>query len=244
MHWSGSLVLFIVVFLLGAVLALPLQLHVDMAHQKSWKGTLTISCLWARRTAQFPRQGAEQTENQAINQKTEPATNQAANQMSRQSQKSGTAGRIKQTMKETIKERMAERGRRTSFQIVWRDAISFLRRAIPLVTRHLELRALTVHCRIGFHQPDWTAYSYGLFWTVLSLLPEAWLTCGDFTYQPDFQQARQEIQLQGIIQCKIGQLILIVLSLFWLTVQTMLEQNRTDAHQRVEKRREPMVYES
>lgn len=116
----------------------------------------------------------------------------------------------------------------------WRAIVKFFWQAGHVVLRQLSLEQLSLRCNIGFQQPDRTAYSYALFWAVLAVLPPKWLEQADITYVPDFQQQKQDIQLQGIICASVGQVIRMIALLFWLVMQAKLEQDR----------KEQMVYES
>ena len=195
MHWSSGLFL-----LCFAVLLLPLQLRFEAEHTTSWRGAITMTCLWISRQIQLPKTAAEKPTQQHHN----------------------------MFFTNSWKQRFQNRWQRTSVQIIWSDAIAFLRQTIQIVSRHIKVTQLSLRYHVGFQRPDWTAYSYGLFWTILSFFPINWIEQGDFFCQPDFQRPRQDFQLYEIIRCSVGQVILIAWMLFWLTVKTMLEQNRKE----------------
>ena len=182
------------------VLLLPLQLQLEAEHTTGWRSAITMTCLWISRQIQLPKAAADKPAQQ--HQKT--------------------------LFTNSWQQRLRNRWQRTSVQIIWSDAIAFLRQTIRIVSRHIKVTQLSLRYHVGFQRPDWTAYGYGLFWMILSFLPMEWIEHGDFFCQPDFQQSRKEFQLHGIIQCRIGQLIIIAWMLFWLTVKTMLEQNRKE----------------
>ncbi len=115
-----------------------------------------------------------------------------------------------------------------SVQIYWKSMLSFLHMALQIAARHLSMEHLYMNCRVGWDRADYTAYSYGLFWTAVSFLPAKWLKNSEFVYIPDFQYPCRNISVQGIISCRVGQLIAILIAWFRLTVQTMLKQNRKE----------------
>lgn len=122
-------------------------------------------------------------------------------------------------------------------QIAWKTIFSFstlLKEVLGIVAKRLRLEHLRIQCEIGWKRADYTAYSYGLFWALLSLVPNSWLEQSEICYIPNFRCQRQDIMIQGIISCAIGNLIGIVFVWFRLTIKWMLEQ----------KRKEKMVYEN
>lgn len=115
-----------------------------------------------------------------------------------------------------------------SVQIYWKSMLSFLRMALQIAAKRLSVEQLYMNCIVGWDRADYTAYSYGLFWTMISFLPAKWLKNSEFIYIPDFQHSCRNISVQGIISCRVGQLIAILIAWFRLTVQTMLKQNRKE----------------
>ncbi len=115
-----------------------------------------------------------------------------------------------------------------SVQIYWKSMLSFLRRALQIAVKRLSVEHLDINCRIGWDRADYTAYSYGVFWTMVSILPAQWLQNSAVVYIPEFQYPCRNISVQGIISCRAGQLIAILIAWFRLTVQTMLQQNRKE----------------
>ena len=125
-----------------------------------------------------------------------------------------------------IKERV------TSFlQHSMEQEIKFLREAFHIAARRIQLERLYINCRIGWERADYTAYSYGVFWAFVSFLPIQWREQSEMIYEPDFQTVCKDIVIQGIICCRVGQLIGILIAWFWLMVQMMLEQNREEQKQ-------------
>lgn len=115
-----------------------------------------------------------------------------------------------------------------SLQIHWKSTLNFLHESIKIVSERISLQHLMIHCHIGLNRADYTAYVYGLFWSMISLLPTQWQKNSDIIYFPDFQTQKKEILLKGIICCRAGQVIGIVIAWFRLTVQMILEQNRKE----------------
>lgn len=106
--------------------------------------------------------------------------------------------------------------------------LHFGKKLLKTVSKTLQLKRLDIHCIIGFSRADYTAYGYGLFWAAASMLPERWLAKSSLVYIPDFQSKHMEIEIQGIIRCRIAQFIGMMMALFWVTVQMMLQQNRKE----------------
>lgn len=124
-----------------------------------------------------------------------------------------------------------ETPREQSMQIYWKPIIKFLREAFHIAARRIQLERLYINCRIGWERADYTAYSYGVFWALVSFLPIQWREHSEMIYEPDFQTVCKDIVIQGIICCRVGQLIGILIAWFWLIVQMMLEQNREEQKQ-------------
>ena len=115
-----------------------------------------------------------------------------------------------------------------SLQIHWQSVLAFFCKAVQIVTRRISVEQFVIDCKIGCQRADYTAYGYGLFWALLSFVPEKLFRNAEITYIPDFQTVRKDILIQGIICMRAGQLIGIVIALFRLTVQMMLKQNREE----------------
>ena len=115
-----------------------------------------------------------------------------------------------------------------SLQIHWQPVLAFFCKAVQIVTRRISVEQFVIDCKIGCQRADYTAYGYGLFWALLSFVPEKLFRNAEITYIPDFQTVRKDILIQGIICMRAGQLIGIVIALFRLTVQMMLKQNREE----------------
>ena len=115
-----------------------------------------------------------------------------------------------------------------SLQIHWQPVLAFFCKAVQIVTRRISVEQFVIDCKIGCQRADYTAYGYGLFWALLSFVPEKLFRNAEITYIPDFQTVRKDILIQGIICMRAGQLIGIMIALFRLTVQMMLKQNREE----------------
>ena len=115
-----------------------------------------------------------------------------------------------------------------SLQIHWQSVLAFFCKAVQIVTRRISVEQFVIDCKIGCQRADYTAYGYGLFWALLSFVPEKLFRNAEITYIPDFRTVRKDILIQGIICMRAGQLIGIVIALFRLTVQMMLKQNREE----------------
>lgn len=237
MHWGSGL------FLLFCVLLfLPLRLQFAMEHQKSWNGTITLKFLFFHYTKHFwrlkekqpePRRPEAVQQKQALTSRTKSAKTAAHFW---QEKPPGQDSHTRETPEKHIffEKRRHKEHVEWSFQAHWKAVASFALQALQIVAHKLKFEQLSFHCLLGFSQPSWTAYSYGFFWTVLSVLPFDQIKEVNVEYIPDFQQQRQEINLQGIISCRFGQLILILFSLLWLVLKMTLEQNR----------KEQMIYEN
>lgn len=115
-----------------------------------------------------------------------------------------------------------------SFYADWKQILAFIIQSAGIILSKLRLDHLSLRCQIGFSQPDRTAYSYALFWAVLSVLPPKWMEQVEADYLPDFQQQRQDIAIEGIISTSIGQLISMTIWLLWLAFRAKLEQDRKE----------------
>ncbi len=115
-----------------------------------------------------------------------------------------------------------------NIQLYWKPVLSFGRQALRIIAKRIRVEQLQIQCSIGWSRADYTAYSYGLFWAVLSALPERWRQKGTFIYEPNFQQNRQDVSVQSIICFRIAQIIGILAALFVLTVHMTLAQNRKE----------------
>lgn len=232
MHWSGGL------FLLAAAFCLtPLRLEFTMRHDTRWAGTVVLHFLWLHGEKRFPS-GDQKGKDERLQRRAEPSTvlpEAAGPREGEFASRSRTQGvRHGRHWDRDVRKRLEDRWQRTSFQAQWKAILTFALQAVRITARWLRLEQLSLRCRIGWTQPSWTAYSYGLFWAAVAWLPERWQQQSQFTYVPDFQQPRQEIGLRGIIGCRAGHIILILLSLLWLVATMAWEQ----------KRKEQMAYES
>ncbi len=115
-----------------------------------------------------------------------------------------------------------------NIQLYWKPILSFGRQALHIAAERIHVEQLNIQCSIGWSRADYTAYSYGLFWAVLSVLPERWRQKGTFLYEPNFQQDRQDVRAESIICFRIAQLIGILMALLVLTVRMILAQNRKE----------------
>lgn len=239
MHWGSSL------FLLFCVLLfVPLRLQFAVVHQKAWTGTVTIKFLFFHYTKHILEE--KKVEKQKPQKREEPVQQALSPDVFSSETPAKTEQNVSDAQQESTekvkpqkhswswKHRKQKQHVQRSFQAHWKSVAAFALRAFEIVVHKLHLEQLSLRCRIGFSQPTWTAYSYGFFWTALSILPLDKIKQVDVEYIPDFQQQRQEINLQGIISCRFGQLIHILFSLLWLVLKMTLEQNR----------KEQMVYES
>ncbi len=236
MHWSGGLFL-----LLAAFCLTPLRVEFALRHGTQWEGTVGLHFLWLHREKRFSPEAQKAKAAHLQRAESSPALPKAAGpkygEVASRFHPQGARRQRHWDAEERTprwRERLAERWQRTSFQAQWKAILTFALQAVKITARWLRLEQLSLRCRIGWAQPSWTAYSYGLFWTAVSCLPERWQQQSQFTYVPDFQQARQEIGLRGIIGCRVGHIILILLSLFWLVATMAWEQ----------RRKEQMAYES
>lgn len=231
MHWGSSF--FVLFCLIGLVVCLlPVRLQFHARHQQQWQGDFTIGLLGLHYTKIFSGQQEivhKQNQQRAVQDVTRPSghTILVPENAVRDAEEDFSA----ETRRSTDQERQQKRWR---FQAHWRAIAKFFWRAGHAALRRLWLEQLTLRCNIGFQQPDRTAYSYALFWAVLSVLPPQWMEQADITYVPDFQRQRQDIELQGIIRASVGQVIVMILAWLWLVVQARLEQHR----------KEQIVYES
>ena len=215
MHWSSGLFLLLVLICL-----LPINVQITAEHRQHWSGAVTVQFIWLHRTKTFEQHKTEtsfQTVPDAVpvGQKAEKSQNRQ--QRSKMDTKKNKDDHI---LISHAPGRQSWR-QRTSFQAHWKGIILFALQAGPVVLKRLHLEQLSLSCRIG------------LFWTICSLLPAAWLERGTIICIPDFKQPCQEFVLHGIISCSIGQLISILILLLWLAVKAAL----------VQKRKEQMLYE-
>lgn len=220
MHWGSSF--FVLIFLIGLGVSLvPIRLQFGIQHRQSWHGTVTIQALWLHYSKQFGAQptAAQQSAATVV----QRAAEQTAQHFAQQEKQSDglDAGLSADGVVTSVKQQEES----WHFQAHWWKIGKFLWRAAQIALRRISLEQLSLRCKIGFARPDNTAYSYALFWALLSVVPQAVLKCADITYVPDFQQQRQDIQLQGIIRASVGQAMLMIISWLWLVVQAKLEQD-------------------
>ena len=116
----------------------------------------------------------------------------------------------------------------TSIEPDWSSVCVFAYKALQSIAKRLTLEQLDIRCRVGWSRADVTAYSYGVFWAMVSALPQHWLAQSTIVYEPDFQQNSKEIAVQGIISVKIAHLIGIMLLLFRLGMAFVAEQHRKE----------------
>lgn len=114
--------------------------------------------------------------------------------------------------------------RHNSIEVDWSRAFVFAYQALQSIAKRIALERLNLYCRLGWSRADMTAYSYGIFWAMVSALPQHWLEKSKIIYEPDFQQNSKEIAVHGIISVKIAHLIGIMLSLFRLGIGFVAEQ--------------------
>ena len=107
--------------------------------------------------------------------------------------------------------------------IPWADMAFYLRRAMHIVGNGLHLEQLYGYFHIGWRRADYTAYSYGLFWAIVSLLPKHWLEKSELLYEPDFSTQSKEVELRGIV-CSRGVQIIAMLAALARLVLRMLWQ--------------------
>lgn len=137
-------------------------------------------------------------------------------------------GALLQKLEQRLGDTFLSQDEQHSVQIYWRPVLEFAGKAVQAVAKRLHLERLRAQCCIGWERADLTAYTYGAFWALMAALPEHWLKQSEIVYIPDFQYNRQEIQIEGIIRIRAGQLIGMLIALFRLTIQMMLEQNRKE----------------
>ncbi len=223
----------IVLLILVLVMLLPIRFQLEVDHRQRWNGILRISLLRFTKVIQL---GTSATSVHKVEQ-------QVMHRL-----ENGNLEVVSKKQRGFIRNRLRDRWRRTSFQVYWRGLAVYATKVLRIVSRHSRVEDYQLYCNVGFSRPDWTAYLYGLFWTVLSALPQNWLEQGSITYLPDFQQKRQDVFLKGIIYCRVGQVMFILVSVFWITVTAMYQQRRLE-HPATEtiikqNREEQMVYES
>ena len=213
MHWAGSLFLCICIVII-LLLYMPLRLVVYAEYHQSLRGEVTVQYLWMRRIIPL---GSEKSQKQSAEKNIEEKR---------------TAG-ISRTWQRWRKN--------TSLKIEWKPLAAFLTEAVHIISRRVKLEQLELDCAAGFSRPDITAYSYGLFWGLLSLLPEKWLTQSRICYRPDFQNLRFEFEAKSIISLRMGQAIGMMVS---LTALWMRYANRPNAAVNTQNREEQIAYES
>ena len=213
MHWAGSLFLCICILVI-LLLYMPLRLVVYAEYHQSLRGEVTVQYLWMRRIIPL---GAENGQKQSAEEHIEEKR---------------TAG---------ISRAWQRWRKNTSLKIEWKPLASFLTEAVHIISRRARLEQLELDCAAGFSRPDITAYSYGLFWGVLSLLPEKWLAQSRICYRPDFQNIRFEFEAKSIISLRMGQTIGMMVS---LTALWMRYANRPNAAVNTQNREEQIAYES
>lgn len=213
MHWAGSLFLCICILIIF-LLYMPLRLVVYAEYHQSLRGEVTVHYLWMRRIIPL---GSEKSQKQSAEEHIEEKR---------------TAG---------ISRAWQRWRKNTSLKIEWKPLAAFLTEAVHIISRKVCLEQLEVDCAVGFSRPDITAYSYGLFWGVLSLLPEKWLAQSRICYRPDFQNIRFEFEAKSIISLRMGQAIGMMVS---LTALWMRYANRPNAAVNTQNREEQIAYES
>lgn len=213
MHWAGSLFLCICIVII-LLLYMPLRLVVYAEYHQSLRGEVTVQYLWMRRIIPL---GSEKSQKQSAEEHIEEKR---------------TAG-ISRAWKRWRKN--------TSLKIEWKPLAGFLTEAVHIISRRANLEQLELDCAAGFSRPDITAYSYGLFWGLLSLLPEKWMAQSRICYRPDFQNLRFEFEAKSIISLRMGQAIGMMVS---LTALWMRYANRPNAAVNTQNREEQIAYES
>jgi hypothetical protein len=213
MHWAGSLFLSICILVI-LLLYMPLRLVVYAEYHQSLRGEVTVQYLWMRRIIPL---GAEKSQKLRLEERAD---------------KKETAG---------ISRAWQRWRKNTSLKIEWKPLAGFLTEAVHIISRRARLEQLELDCAAGFSRPDITAYSYGLFWGVLSLLPEKWLAQSRICYRPDFQNLRFEFEAKSIISLRMGQAIGMMVS---LTALWMRYANRPNAAVNTQNREEQIAYES
>ena len=213
MHWAGSLFLCICILII-LLLYMPLRLVVYAEYHQSLRGEVTVQYLWMRHIIPL---GA--VKNQKL-------------RLKERADKKETAG---------ISRAWQRWRKNTSLKIEWKPLAGFLTEAVHIISRRARLEQLEFDCAAGFSRPDITAYSYGLFWGGLSLLPEKWLAQSRICYRPDFQNLRFEFEAKSIISLRMGQAIGMMVS---LTALWMRYANRPNAAVNTQNREEQIAYES
>ena len=246
MHWGSS---FFLLFLSLCFIfcMLPLRLEFNLQHQRAWSGRLALHLLWLRYDRQFPAK-AEQVPDAKKETAKQPAQEQIIiTEKNRpdvvghkldnakpydkkiSSEKENVS---RETFSKKKKKNLQEKKRQVfehrAFYADWRQILTFVIQSVGIILSKLRLDRLSLRCQIGFSQPDRTAYSYALFWAVLSVLPPKWMEQVEVDYLPDFQQQRQDIAIEGIISTSIGQLISMTIWLLWLAFRAKLEQDRKE----------------
>ena len=87
-----------------------------------------------------------------------------------------------------------------SLQIHWQSVLAFFCKAVQIVTRRISVEQFVIDCKIGCQRADYTAYGYGLFWALLSFVPEKLFRNAEITYIPDFQTVRKRRSFARTVQ--------------------------------------------
>ena len=105
----------------------------------------------------------------------------------------------------------------------WEIPLRILLRDVKEIFSYIQgkyfVRHCSINCQAGFSRPDFTAYSYGVIWAVLSLLPPAWQEWLTIDYQPNFQEKMLQITAEGIIYMPLGYLMLIMMHILKLMIK-------------------------
>ena len=107
----------------------------------------------------------------------------------------------------------------------WQFILQLIQHILKLAHKDIKLRYRQIDCQVGWQRADFTAYSYGIFWVLMAMIPEQWRKQSYVSYIPDFQKNYQEVYMKGIIQCRVGQLIGMVFSIGYLITRLLLEQD-------------------
>lgn len=246
MHWGSS---FFLLFLSLCFIfcMLPLRLEFNLQHQRAWSGRLVLHLLWLRYDRQFPakaeqvpdikKETAEQPAQEHVIITEKNISDIVGHKLGKAESHnkkvdSKTENVSRETFSRRIQKNLQEKKEQVfenrSFYADWKQILAFIIQSAGIILSKLRLDHLSLRCQIGFSQPDRTAYSYALFWAVLSVLPPKWMEQVEADYLPDFQQQRQDIAIEGIISTSIGQLISMTIWLLWLASRAKLEQDRKE----------------
>ena len=224
MHWDSSL--FLCIVFLGVLCCfLPLRLKFQLTHRQHWQAALTLSIPGFQHKFELGNQPAQSD-----------GPGGAALQYSgkREHEMRDRIQRVDGPARDTAEIHQYKKSnrfnllQRRKIHIEWKNLGKFCQQVVKIFSHQLHLEQLSCSCRVGWTRPDWTAYGCGLFWSAVSLLPEHWQREGSFIYLPDFEQKRQEVDLQGIIRCTIGQCILILILLLRLLGIALWEQRKKE----------------